>query len=683
MRQSLSAALRLVFVGLLALAAMAPASPAQTPDVLGLPKPRAATPRPDMDALARSLCEAIDAGNMDAVNKALNDGANPNIGMGAGENDTAGRTPLIHAVLKKQVELIDALVAQGAYLEGDDDAGHTPLMYAALTGNQPMVEHLLTLGARVDRKDRSDRAAADYAGESKAIEELLSRAATSQKSLLAAIEAGDAAKIKAEIAAGASPNTNDGKTSALLFAVRKGDLALARELMAVGCRVDLLHASWGGIFTPVGVAAERGTMDMLQAMLAGRPGQSGLDDALACAAGSDSGDRLERVRALLVAGARVSAPRLDRREALPAAAAKGDLATMALLIEHGATQKDVDEALLESAGVEREDLALETSRALLAIDADPSYMREGTSGLGHAAIRGHARVIELLLSLVRDEVLNSAVSEASREGAESGLRELCTRGKGRIDFGYRFEPFDPALTAAVNKGHHNCIKVLLEAGANPNQPPAMLADAPIIAAVRTQDHESIRLLLAAGADPAMAWDAPMIGRHSALDVAREMDDPAIVTLLQDHLRAKDAPRIDAVGATLARSGLHFKDIGAFYELRFTQSGKDGSSGRGQTAFLRKKVEEYETLRAQEVYSLCYDSPDPPGDDVLRKVFLKGYSPGGLVLEQPSEKQPRWRIRLRVLAPTDISPEDLARYFQLIQRMADRVENEISPGEDRL
>ena len=248
--------------GLLALAS------AQEP--FPLPKPRPAPPLLDdarTAALAKQLCTAIDARAVAAVKKVLADGANPNVGMGAGEGDTADRTPLIHAVLVRDQALVSLLAAAGARLENGDAAGHTPLMYATLQEDADMVHFLLRAGARPDAADGEGNRASAFPKDAPKLAELLHAAEKQHDAVIAAIADDDLGKARAAIADGASPNANDGVRCVLLQAVRSGDQEACRELLVAGCRADLLLVEGFSLTSPLAHAAQFGDLALLQLLL--------------------------------------------------------------------------------------------------------------------------------------------------------------------------------------------------------------------------------------------------------------------------------------------------------------------------------------------------------------------------------------------------------------------------------
>ncbi|MFN7588719.1 MAG: ankyrin repeat domain-containing protein [Planctomycetota bacterium] len=660
--------------GLLALAS------AQEP--FPLPKPRPAPPLLDdarTAALAKQLCTAIDARAVAAVKKVLADGANPNVGMGAGEGDTADRTPLIHAVLVRDQALVSLLAAAGARLENGDAAGHTPLMYATLQEDADMVHFLLRAGARPDAADGEGNRASAFPKDAPKLAELLHAAEKQHDAVIAAIADDDLGKARAAIADGASPNANDGVRCVLLQAVRSGDQEACRELLVAGCRADLLLVEGFSLTSPLAHAAQFGDLALLQLLLKPGLGQLALDDALACAVDHDGDDRAVRVQSLLDAGARPRSSIGLAPGPLQRAAARGDLATMAKLLAAGADQDAVDQALASAAGSEDADAALATVRALLAIGADASHELFQTTTLGAAGKRGHQAVLELLFPKCSDKVLSLTVAQLAREGAAPALTWLCRKAKGRIDYVDAPTPFDPPLQVAITEGHLDCVQALLAAGCPAEQAPGFSHETPLVAALRAGNREAIALLLAAGVDPGKVWEAPLRRPQSALDVAREIGNDELLALLAATLQKKADPD-DPLGTTLRLTGLRSEDIGKFHELRYTNT----ETNRGQKVYLRKKVERYGALAVQEIWSLAYDKPDAPGAELLQKAFQRRYSLGGLVLEQPSKEQPNWRIRFRLSAAVDMSPKDLAKYCDLAQDAGDSLERELNPGaEDTL
>jgi hypothetical protein len=127
-----------------------------------------------------------------------------------------------------------------------------------------------------------------------------------------------------------------------------------------------------------------------------------------------------------------------------------------------------------------------------------------------------------------------------------------------------------------------------------------------------------------------------------------------------------------MGATLKQSGLIFKDIGDFYSLGYDFA----DTKRSQAAYIRKRVDNYNSLKIHEIFSIFYDAKDAPSAELLQKVFQKRFSIGGLVLEAPNASQSNWRIRFRIDAPADIATDRLKKYVRLVAGTADSLEKEL-------
>lgn len=85
----------------------------------------------------------------------------------AGANPEArnknGATALMSAVLMKNEEMVDLLIAHKAKIDDDGFKGMTPLMWAANLGARGIVRKLLAAGADADIVSRQGKTAADYA----------------------------------------------------------------------------------------------------------------------------------------------------------------------------------------------------------------------------------------------------------------------------------------------------------------------------------------------------------------------------------------------------------------------------------------------------------------------------------------------------------------------------------------
>ncbi|VDN19898.1 unnamed protein product [Cylicostephanus goldi] len=77
--------------------------------------------------------------------------------------DSLGRTPLMLAASQGQLEAVDLLVKNGAYIDCIDSDGRTAFQLAAIHGHLPVVDVLLALGADEAHKDNDGAVALHYA----------------------------------------------------------------------------------------------------------------------------------------------------------------------------------------------------------------------------------------------------------------------------------------------------------------------------------------------------------------------------------------------------------------------------------------------------------------------------------------------------------------------------------------
>ena len=81
----------------------------------------------------------VEDGNIQLVKNYINSGYDLNI---QNYNDD-GYTPLIYAILKDNIEIVELLLNAGADIDKQDNNGYTALIYAAYDNNRNVIELLL------------------------------------------------------------------------------------------------------------------------------------------------------------------------------------------------------------------------------------------------------------------------------------------------------------------------------------------------------------------------------------------------------------------------------------------------------------------------------------------------------------------------------------------------------------
>jgi ankyrin repeat protein len=190
------------------------------------------------------LVDALKAGDLAAVQKALQEGGDPN----AAETD--GTTALHWAVQMNRLDMVSALIAAGADVNVKNRFGAPPLMLAATNGNASITDAMLRAGADALAKVPETGTvlmAAARTGNPDIVTALLAKGAdpntadpiTGQTPLMWAAAEGHAAAVKALLAGGANIRAQShDKFSALFFAVRKGDIGSVDALVLAGADVN-------------------------------------------------------------------------------------------------------------------------------------------------------------------------------------------------------------------------------------------------------------------------------------------------------------------------------------------------------------------------------------------------------------------------------------------------------------
>jgi ankyrin repeat protein len=386
-----------------------------------------------------ALGEAIVRGDLDAVEASLRAGADPDAG------DEKGERPLLVAIHNKRADLVAALIAGGADLDwGRGVRMYTPLLLAITTGQLDLVRALLAAGA--DPNAPSDQG-----------ETPLHMAVTGPEEMLRAL-----------VLAGAD----------LCAATKYGETPLARAR-----RIDPGYAHAGGsvpkaalLLAELGAATEPARCSNFRALeeRAESAPRAELDRALVAAA---SIGRIASVRTFLTRGANPNAVGAPGRTALVAAADGGHA---------------------------------EVIRALLTVGADARRPgADGTTPLLAATRAGRAEAVLALRAAGVDDALEvsgleRALIDAARAGDAGRVRALLAAGAQR-DWSediQRSPHQKPALFAAAEAGNTEAVRALLTDGADPNMRRQFFHThtTPLLTAVLEGRADTVAALIAAGAD---------------------------------------------------------------------------------------------------------------------------------------------------------------------------------------
>lgn len=168
--------------------------------------------RPSADVAVRvdispaAFGEALRSGDLEAVDELLTNGADPDL--------SDGRTPpVVVAVVRDDIELLQRLIDGGADVESTDATGVRALHRAARAASVPLIEVLLAAGADVSALDPLGRSALSFA-----------------------LEANDIATVDRLLEAGANPNQQDinGRTSVYWAVSALVDLEILDALVEAG-----------------------------------------------------------------------------------------------------------------------------------------------------------------------------------------------------------------------------------------------------------------------------------------------------------------------------------------------------------------------------------------------------------------------------------------------------------------
>ncbi|XP_071793630.1 fibronectin type 3 and ankyrin repeat domains 1 protein-like [Asterias amurensis] len=158
--------------------------------------------------------------------------------------DSLGFTPLMIAVQKGNIDIIETLMRFGADINAVNGSGKDSLMLACFAGILPVVKLLRSYGATYESKDKGGSMAMHWA-----------------------VDGGNVALIQSMVADGASVNERDsgsGWTPLLRCAAMGGDPNVAKVLMNAGAEVNIKDKDGK---TPLMIACLNGHVTLVQALV--------------------------------------------------------------------------------------------------------------------------------------------------------------------------------------------------------------------------------------------------------------------------------------------------------------------------------------------------------------------------------------------------------------------------------
>jgi ankyrin repeat protein len=371
----------------------------------------------------------------------------------------------------------------------------------AIYGLPRLVGVSLALGGRVDAVDLKGRTPLFVASRDRrlpVVELLLRKGADPSLALHVGIEKGWVGIVSMLLAAGADPDfTSRSGVSALGNALRRSNSQAGAEIadLLLGAGADPTRA--GRDDAPVLVlAAQKSPPRLVAALLAAGADPNPRVDNHSPVQVALMGERYDVVKLLLEAGAD---PNPDTGWAtLFWAARNQDLASAELLMAFGANlnPSSPQSALYEAVNKGH----VEMVRLLLEHGADPNQIAHGGfTALGSAIFQENEGLVRLLLEAGADpdgprEAYSSPLEDAVMKGSVEMVRLLLMHEAGPDLVARGVE----ALEEAIYEKKERVVRLLLEAGVNPNGSPER-SRSPLERAVEFSDASMVGLLLDAGA----------------------------------------------------------------------------------------------------------------------------------------------------------------------------------------
>lgn len=233
----------------------------------------------DVNAIAAcnrtALSLAIQGGKIPVIQALLDAGADPNL-PDETDDGLAAASPLMQAAstffATNRGDMVRLLIQSGANLNQQDSEGRTALMHALGYSDMDVIETLIKAGVDLDIQDNEGNTALMQVELSKSTKlvDLLKQAGASHKGLkevelLQAIERGDTDRVKVLLQEKLNPNARLGQITMLCQAAREGHLEIAKLLIEAGA--DVNQRASEGYFNPLLYAAYDGNLEVVRILL--------------------------------------------------------------------------------------------------------------------------------------------------------------------------------------------------------------------------------------------------------------------------------------------------------------------------------------------------------------------------------------------------------------------------------
>jgi ankyrin len=474
---------------------------------------------PDLNAIQpetglNALMEAAHNNRHDSVRLLIESGASLEV------YSSTDSTPLAYAAAGGDTSMIEYLLSKGAKIDGQIEGGDTPLMKAAESGSPEVLQLLIERGANIHYSGR-DRLRAIH---------------------MAAVRPGPdkAKKVKLLVQAGAKPSaySNNGWTPAM-YAANWGNNDVVQAFLDLG----VSPSEGNGGYDLLTIALRQANYELAQILVeagADLQGDPNFSEPLAFAVNYG---KLDFAKRLIERGAPIS----KYSSGLYGAAENGHHDCVELLAEHGSTLRQqswlkINATVLERSYVrshiaiirgmrldgaqtpeEREkaianlkpafDLLLaahqgrteDAERLVEAVMAtEPWAVRDAVT---YAKNEGQIDTIRVLQPLYykakriaerKPDDLNSLTYAAKKNNAKT-MKHLLEKKNVDPNYGDKNE-YSP-MRIAIDGGHAELVKLLLDHGADPDIDPGQFGRSPLAQACDRGELEIVKLILDAGADP--------------------------------------------------------------------------------------------------------------------------------------------------------------------------------------